>query len=886
MSTWNRPGQRCCFVTVCLVLIATPPVARAQSQPAAAAEPLPVLLNIAWQRGPNLPHGFQDSDGGIVDGTLVTACGFCSGQNNVAGKPTTYPRGFFNKVWGLDLRSPGAKWSALPDLPGAARQENFAIVVDGRLYTWGGFSYTEPYCYADGFRLSRENDQWKWEPLPPLPWALGSAGVAAIGSKIYAAGGTDYDLNKFYTHADRAGKNPRLGARLLVLDTAKLSDGWKELPACPGTPRWVAATAAVGGKLYVIGGATGNDNPTGSYCTVVDNWLFDPEKSAWTRLPDLPVASGNFPSGQIVFADRYIMLVGGAQYGNVLGPDGQVRKAYGKPTKHYPEKDYFSDVFVFDTRTNRFGTATPLPLNNNLPMTLVEGNRIHLVGGETAGSVFDGEHYGHHPDLYLVGTITKAAPGTAAGGEAGAIDIGNRLELFADGLLVDRLQGAELRLHSPEPQGVALDCRQPWEGNASGYAAVFQDGDLYRMYYRGLHALRGEEATHEDVVCYAESRDGIQWTKPNLGLVEFAGSKANNIIWKGVGAGNFAPFKDSNPQCKPDERYKALGGDPNVGGLHALASADGLHWRTLNDKAVITIGAFDSHNLPFWDPVHGEYREYHRGFREGRDILTCTSKDFRQWTEPAWIEYTPGRISELYTNQILPYYRAPHILLGFPTRYYDRGWVPGTASLPQAEFRRVRGSKSPREGSAVTDGMFMAGRDRKNFTMWPESFIRPGLRVRDNWFYGDNYQAWGLVETQSPIEGGTRELSLYATEAYAQDDKGTRFRRYSLRIDGFVSVKAPLKGGELITRPIRFSGSELVLNLSTGAAGGAQVEIQDASGRPIEGYTLADCPEIFGDFLERVVAWKSGASVKQLAGRPVRLRFLLKDADLYSLRFR
>jgi hypothetical protein len=98
--------------------------------------------------------------------------------------------------------------------------------------------------------------------------------------------------------------------------------------------------------------------------------------------------------------NRYIMLIGGYPYDAVLRPDGTTAPTYGKPTKHYPEKGYYSDVFVYDTQTESFGTATGLPLNNNGPTTIVENDRIHLLGGETAGAEIEG-------DLYLVGTIRE-----------------------------------------------------------------------------------------------------------------------------------------------------------------------------------------------------------------------------------------------------------------------------------------------------------------------------------------------------------------------------------------------------------------------------------------------------------------------------------------------
>jgi hypothetical protein len=113
----------------------------------------------------------------------------------------------------------------------------------------------------------------------------------------------------------------------------------------------------------------------------------------------------------------------------------------------------------------------------------------------------------------------------------------------------------------------------------------------------------------------------------------------------------------------------------------------------------------------------------------------------------------------------------------------------------------------------------------------------------------------------------------------------TPFRRFTLRLDGFASVHAGADPGELITRPLRFAGKELVVNYSTSAGGSVRVEIQDAAGMPIPGYVLDDCPEIIGDEIERKVRWKGGSDVGSLAGRPVRLRFLMRDADLYSLRF-
>ncbi|MFM7115819.1 MAG: hypothetical protein ACKO0N_04220, partial [Planctomycetota bacterium] len=85
--------------------------------------------------------------------------------------------------------------------------------------------------------------------------------------------------------------------------------------------------------------------------------------------------------------------------------------------------------------------------------------------------------------------------------------------------------------------------------------------------------------------------------------------------------------------------------------------------------------------------------------------------------------------------------------------------------------------------------------------------------------------------------------------------------------------------------PLKFSGTQLRLNYSTSAAGSVRIELCDLNGQPLRGFSAEDCTEIVGNELERVVAWKGGSRLEALAGMPVRIRFLLKDADLFSFRF-
>ncbi len=472
------------------------------------------------------------------------------------------------------------------------------------------------------------------------------------------------------------------------------------------------------------------------------------------------------------------------------------------------------------------------------------------------------------------------------------IDIGSRRELFVDTFLVDKIEGkAELRLHAPTKRKVAIKYDQPWEGNASGYATIFQDGEIYRMYYRGhRYIVDGKKLkqAQSEVVCYAESKDGINWIKPKLNLFAWKGSKENNIIWLGgPETHNFAPFKDTNPNCKPDEIYKAIGGTVTSKGLLTFKSQDGIHWQKLSKGPVVTKGAFDSHNTCFWDAEHNRYTMYVRYFDAGqfkglRSIGVSYSSDFTNWTEPVGIRYSNSPPQQMYTNQIAPYIRAPHILMGFPTRYVAKTLNEHGKQLDPVPLRNLLTKSHRRLGTDLTDGVFMTSRDGQSFRRWDEAFLRPGPQTAGHWIYGDCYQGYGLWETESPE--GTNELSMHFTE-YAWIDEKHQSRRYTIRLDGFVSLNAPLAVGELLTKPLLFSGSKLSINYSTSALGSVRVELQDAAGKPIPNYTMNDCLEHYGDSVQQIIAWKNGTNLTDLAGKPVRLKFALKDADLYSFQF-
>lgn len=472
------------------------------------------------------------------------------------------------------------------------------------------------------------------------------------------------------------------------------------------------------------------------------------------------------------------------------------------------------------------------------------------------------------------------------------IGIGSRLEPLVDHALIDTVEGSlRLKLHSPTPREVAIKFDQAWEGGASAYPTIIQDGEIYRMYYRGHRYILDDPPLRQaqsEATCYAVSSDGIHWTKPNLGIFEWPGTDDNNIIWTGSPeAHNFAPFLDTNPECPPEQRYKAIGGTTASKGLWTFKSSDGIHWERLSDGPVVTKGAFDSHNTAFWDAEHKRYSLYVRYFSEGafsglRLIGFTHSQDFKSWSDPVGIEYPGSPPQQMYTNQILPYYRAPHVLFGFPTRYVAKPLTKHVEQLPPVDLRATLIGLDRRVGTDLSDGLFMSSRDGRSFNRWDEAFLRPGPEAEGRWIYGDNYQSYGLYETKS--SGTAKEISMLFDEGAWRE--GERLlRRYTIRLDGFVSLNALYRGGQMTTKPLTFDGSQLVVNYATSAAGTMKIEIQDAEGTPVPSFTLEDSAELFGDSTTQVVSWKNGADVSQLVGKPIRLHFELKDGDLYSFQF-
>ncbi len=458
------------------------------------------------------------------------------------------------------------------------------------------------------------------------------------------------------------------------------------------------------------------------------------------------------------------------------------------------------------------------------------------------------------------------------------IHIGSNRELFVDQYLIEKTDNISRQLHTPRNEGSVLKFDHPWEGNFSGYSTIIKDGTQFRMYYRGVREAKGD-GNDSEMTCYAESADGIHWTKPNLGIYEINGTRNNNVVLTKAAPAthNFSPFLDANPNAKASERYKALGGT-DKSGLIAFVSADGVHWKKMQEAPVFRTGVFDSQNVAFWSESEKQYVCYFRTWSDGgftqykgfRSVSRTTSKDFVNWTAPVTMRFGDTPLDHLYTNQTSPYFRAPHIYLAIGARFMPKRQV---LTDEQAKALDV----NPAYFKDCSDAIFMTTRGGDIYDRtFLESFIRPAIGL-ENWVSRSNYPVLNVVQTSNT------ELSIYVNESYAQPS--AHIKRYSLRLDGFASLRGDFKGGTATTKPFVFKGSELEINYATSAAGYVKVAILDAKGTAIPGFTVSDSYEIIGNEIKRIVSWNGKQDVSALEGKTIRLKFYLKDADLYSFKF-
>ena len=517
-----------------------------------------------------------------------------------------------------------------------------------------------------------------------------------------------------------------------------------------------------------------------------------------------------------------------------------------------------------------------------------------------------------------------------------SIDVGSIRQLFLDDHVVDRVEAVQRQFHRPRRcrQNPILEPDRPWEQSGGGVylfgGTVLYDEDdrVFKMWYRTSTELveTPDPGTREEPdgvyrSCYATSEDGLEWEKPALGLSDFAGSKQNNLLPPAAATGRQVRrpnlIKDYE-ESDPGRRYKMVYMD-RITGRWALCkgySADGIRWQMNVGEPVWFEPPVVPNGILFgWDPRRREFVHYHRkngrlaADVDGRSVRTkvavmrTSSPDFETWgsTSEALMrrQDDPPRWDPSHGVDLAGVLYTDDLYIGFVdsvTSHYVEDvpedlWEEVYADA-YAEYRTEM--VMSRDGS----------RWRRLCPHW--EFMRPGL-----------WGAWDSdhIGLSKPIVKDDEVLIYYSGSNLPMGATGpyhpqrgvvsvsSRCQRLGhaiglarMRLDGFVSMEAYESGGTLTTRPIRFDGDRLVVNVrAPDRAFGAQrapatphgsmdIEVLDADGHPLPGYTCEDCDTFTGDEVNLTVTWRGEHDLEHVA-QPVRLRFCLTNAALYAFQF-
>jgi hypothetical protein len=461
------------------------------------------------------------------------------------------------------------------------------------------------------------------------------------------------------------------------------------------------------------------------------------------------------------------------------------------------------------------------------------------------------------------------------------INLGSRKHVFIDDTLIETQSGVTLTVNPPAKHDIT-DFRndKAWEpGPRQGaaipdMAGIWDDGDRLGMLYSNNAMFGGKSPA----VCVAFSRDGVHWTKPELGIHTWDRFPSTNIVLRIALQGQ--AIRDPNPAALPGERYKLMAWCMNRG-FYVFTSPDAIHW-TRNETIALPFDPDGSIGW-FWDDQRGIYRGYFRALLPPSNfravVRTETFDIFKSWpfkpvVRPDWHVFampkpTSGEFpfvdagGEVYRFYAAKYPGAPDVFLALPWRYIREGNIrPGSFLMTSRDGINWRRFEPP---YYFEPGWQVEGRAVL------EALTEPGLIVR-----GDEVWQYGTVrftEHGGALYGGVEHEGSYFD----------RLVRLVQRLDGFVSLDAKATTGIAVTRPLIFSGTRLTLNAAS--KGRVRVALLDASGKEIPGYALDESDPIQADSVRQTVTWKKRSSVAPLAGKPVRIRFELTDAKLYALQF-
>ena len=469
------------------------------------------------------------------------------------------------------------------------------------------------------------------------------------------------------------------------------------------------------------------------------------------------------------------------------------------------------------------------------------------------------------------GLVSVGAPPTA---ETSAV-----VRFFLDDALIENRLGVARTVHPAEKlASPVLIADKPWERIVTCPVVEYSpERKLFQMWYAVYPAQQG-------YICYAESADGMRWRKPEAGVVEFKGSTDNNIIMPRNSQGWFL----LDPAEKdPARRYKGLAEIGGTLNFRTMYSHDGIRWSN-GELAKGMLVQDDSPGL-FYDAISRQYVFLKRKLENEhrRMIQTAFSDDFVHWRTDPYVfapdEDDAKRATErgaqrmdFYGLRAFPY---EGFYLGLLDCFYL--WrMPGPKTFHDGPIEvELVWSRDAVHWNRVAPGQPVIPRGQ------PGTFDGGMVLGRSVLVHGDEimvfYDAAGCTHGCGSSSYGGPVTEDHVHEGEPGETRSIGLARW--RLDRFVSLDADGAMRSVITKPLNFSGKSLVINVDA-SHGLVRVEVQDAAGKVIEGYEAAHCEPLRSDELAHTVKWSGRSELPE--SRPLRLRFVMRNASLYSFAMR
>lgn len=496
-------------------------------------------------------------------------------------------------------------------------------------------------------------------------------------------------------------------------------------------------------------------------------------------------------------------------------------------------------------------------------------------------------------EFWLVSAATIAAANSLARTQAAPLEQAGTMDqamagpakgpwrrLFLDAAVVEQSSGLTRVYHSAQKHAgnPVIQRDKPWEGVAAitgpyVYGTVLWEGGKLRMWYQVL--------TRGNHVGYAESADGIHWTKPELGIIAFEGSKANNLVVsaydpEAAGGGYCHNPSVIHNSLAPDtqQRYALFGFDNQCGHPRVAFSPDGLHWRYAAES--VTQPLFKSSDVVnfFYDPYQSRYAAtWKTRNRRGRAVGIAWSADGLSWTKPfegpvfVADDLDPDA-TQIYGMPVFPY---QGLYLGQPWIYHARYFRYGEYSVEKLHEAQ---EDSPR----TIDVQLAWSWDLVN---WTRPSGRPSLIPRGE---AGAWDSGMIVTARAPVVVGDELFFYYGGCRGVHDQPRVQaaIGLAKLRLDGFCSLRASDAEGWFISRREPMREPAVTLNAKTSNDGYVVAEILDRRNRVLPGFSREDCEPFTGDFVRHVLRWKSNQFSADQLQADYKLRFWLKSAELFS----